>query len=205
MNTRIVLAFFNDDETAAALAKLRAKAAEVIAVVFDLGGGGSLNELRLAALAAGAARCHSLDVSEEFLRSAVLPALKAFSSATTPPPLGEIATRFVNDQLQAVARIEQATVIERREPISTGGSKRPALIAGPALLEIDFSDGVPVAVNEIPMALGELMESVETIAGVQAAEVIRLAYRELGQSGDGQVAIRTGSGQCELVAVAAAV
>ena len=205
MTNRIVIPFLGDTESAVVIAEARATAAEVIAVVLDLRGSVSLNELRLSALAAGATRCHALDVSEEFFRLAVLPTLRAGRFAAASPALGELAARFVNDQLRTIAAIEQATVIERRDPVSIGTGKTPSAVAGPAVLELAFSDGVPVAVNRVPMTLTELMDSVETIAGHSPTEVIRLAYRELGPSGHGDVLMRFENGRCTIDAAATAV
>jgi hypothetical protein len=66
----------------------------------------------------------------------------------------------------------------------------PARAAGPADLEIEFADGTPVAINRVPMTLTELMESVETISGIRAIDVLTLGYRELGDASDGRIALQ---------------
>jgi argininosuccinate synthase len=65
--TKVVMACFGDQESRAAIGQW-ARHADVIAVAFDFGGAVTLNDMRDLAIMAGAARCHALDVREEFAR-----------------------------------------------------------------------------------------------------------------------------------------
>jgi argininosuccinate synthase len=199
-----VFAFLGDPESIAAIARLRTASTEVVAVALDLGGGPSLEELHVGALQAGATRCHALDVREEFLRAVVLPALRTARFAGDSLVEGDLVLRFVNEQLRTIAEIEGASIVERRGPVSTQ-RRMPGPVAGPVLLELAFSRGVPVAVNGVVMTLTELMESVQTISGLPPIDVIRQAYRELPPSGDGEIAMRIENGRSAMVAVAVAV
>ena len=204
MTKRSVLAFLGDRESTAAIARLRARATEVIAVAIDLGGGPPLGELHIAALQAGATRCHVLDVREEFLRSVLLPALRTGRFTSDSHVRGQHAVEFINEQLRTIAEIEDATLVERRGPVSIEqGTAAP--VAGPALLELSFSRGVPVAINDVAMTLTELMESVETIAGASPLDLIRRAYRGLPSCGDGEIVIRIENGCYAVPAAAVAV
>ena len=204
MTKRSVFAFLGDTESIAAIARLRTTSTEVVAVALDLGGGRSLGELHLAALQAGATRCHALDVREEFLRSIVLPALRAGGDAGDSLAEGDLVLRFVNEQLRTIAEIEGASIVERRGPVPIQ-RRVPVPVAGRALLELAFSRGVPVAVNDVVMTLTELMESVETISGLPPIDLLRQACRELPPSGDGEIAMRIENGRAAMVAVAVAV
>jgi argininosuccinate synthase len=204
MTRRSVFAFLGDTESIDAIARLRTTSTEIVAVAVDLGGGLSLGELHSAALQAGATRCHALDVREEFLRSIVLPALRTGWFAGDPLVESDLVVRFVNDQLRTIAEIEGASIVERRGPVSIQ-RRMPAPVAGPVLLELAFSRGVPVAVNDVVMTLTELMESIQTISGLPPFVLIRQAYSELPRSGDGEIAMRIDNGRPEMVAVAVAV
>lgn len=204
MTKRIVLAYFGDRESASTVAELRGlPGIEVIAVVFDLGDGPTLSQLRDRALTAGATRCHALDIREEFVREALLPALRMTGSCSTLRDPAPLATAFVRDKLTNIAEIEQAVVAESHHPGFAITAKPRDTAAGPVSLEISFLEGLPCAVNDIPMALTELMESVETIAGLPAIEVLRLAYNQLGRSAEGQVMLRVENGRCSVAAAAA--
>jgi argininosuccinate synthase len=204
MTKRSVFAFLGDTESIAALAQLRTTSTEVVAVALDLGGGPSLGELHVAALQAGATRCHALDVREEFLRSVVLPALRTGRCAGDSLVQADLMVRFVNEQLGTIAEIEGASIVERRGPVSIQ-RRVPAPVAGPAFLALEFSRSVPVAVNDVVMTLTELMESVETISGLPPTDLIRQAYRELPPSGDGEIAMRIENGRSAMVGTAVAV
>jgi argininosuccinate synthase len=204
MTNRSVLAFLGDSESTAAIARLQTGATEVIAVAIDLGGGPPLGELYTAALHAGATRCHVLDVREEFLRLVLLPALRAGRFTSDFHVRAQLAVGFINEQLRTIAEIEDTTLVERRGPVSIE-QRTAAPVAGPAFLELSFSHGVPVAINDVAMTLTELMESVETIAGASPLEVIRRAYRGLPSCGDGEVVIRVENGCYAISAAAVAV
>ena len=187
MTDRIVFAYFGDEESAASIARARAAWREVIAVAFDIGACRSLNQLRLSALAAGATKCHALDVREDFLREVVMPALQVGGDAAESIAVSMRATSFANERLQIVAAIEQADMIARHDPVPIETANRVAAAAGSASLQITFTQGIPVAVNDVPMTLAELMESVQTISNASPLHVMRRAYAELELAGEGDV------------------
>jgi argininosuccinate synthase len=174
LNNRVVLAFFGDPESRAAVQRWSASA-EVIAVALDLGGAVPLTELRDGAIAAGAVRCHALDVREEFVREALLPVVRSGNATDPAEVFGTVAVDFVARKLRDVAALENAAVVR-----ATGVAAMPKTIAPapvpPTRLQIAFDAGVPVAVNGIPMTLIELMESVETITGESALTVLQREY-----------------------------
>lgn len=174
MNNRVVLAFFGDGASIAAVRQW-SSSAQVIAVAFDLGGGVPLDELRDGALSAGAVRCHCLDVREEFARDALLPAIRARVFADPADALSAMALDFVSKKLREVAAMEKATVVALQHNVPPARFVAPCPVP-PRHLAIEFADGVPVAVNGIPMTLTELMESVETITGESALAVLQRQY-----------------------------
>ena len=197
MTIRIVVAYFGDEQSAASIAAFgTAPGSEVIAVAMDLGDGIPLNELRDGALAAGAMRCHALDVREEFVRDVILPALRA-RTVGAASVMGMLAASFLTEKLREIAEIEQAAMIAPEHSDIPMGAPVARRTAGePARLDIRFADGVPVAVNDIPMSLTELMECIGTIAGAPAVDVLRLAYQQLDGSDEGQVLLRIDNGHC---------
>jgi argininosuccinate synthase len=174
LDNRVVLAFFGDPESRAAVQRWSASA-EVVAVALDLGGAVPLTELRDGALAAGAVRCHALDVREEFVREALLPVVRSGVSTDPAGVFGTIAVDFVATKLSDVATLENAAVVP-----PTGVTTVPKTVAAapvpPTRLQIAFEAGVPVAVNDVPMTLIELMDSVETITGESALAVLQREY-----------------------------
>jgi argininosuccinate synthase len=174
LTNRLVLAFFGDDDSRGAVQHWSA-AAEVVAVAIDLDGRVPLTELRDGALAAGAARCHALDVREEFAREALLPVVRAGGMEDTAASFGARARVFVARKLRDIARLEHAAVVppDRVTPLTK--AVKPAPVP-PQRLDITFEAGVPVAVNGIPMTLTELLESVETITGQPAVTVLQREY-----------------------------
>ncbi len=174
MNNRVVLAFVGDRESHAAVQQWSASA-EVIAVALDLGGAVPLMELRDAAIAAGATRCHALDVREEFTRDALLPAVRAGAVSDPVAAFGRIAVDFIAKKLSDIATLENAAVVPPSR--ITVGTRAVALAVVPATrLQIAFETGVPVSVNGIPMTLTELIDSIETISGENALIVLQREY-----------------------------
>jgi argininosuccinate synthase len=205
MSNRIVVAYLGDEQSAASIAAFSAaRRSEVIAVAMDLGDGIPLNGLRDGALAAGATKCHALDVREEFLREVMLPAVRARTVSGAGPLVAELAALFLTGKLREIANIEQAAMIAP-EPsdIPMGVPMKRRTAGEPASLHIRFADGVPFAVNDIHMSLSELMECIGTIAGAPAIEVLCLAYQQLDGSDEGQVLLRIENGQCSVSAVTA--
>ena len=170
MNRKVVVACFGDAPSTAAIQQLSASA-DVIAVALDFGGRVSLGDMRETALAAGAVRCHALDVREEFARECLLPALQARIFPDPTQALTALAPAFAARKLSALAESEAATMVA---PEAVVVSSRPLIKGGvnPVCLEIGFEDGVAVSVNGIRMSLTELMESLETITGEPAVTVL---------------------------------
>ena len=173
-NNRVVLAFLGDQESLAQIRRLTASH-EVIAVTLDLGGAVPLNQLRDHALAAGASRCHAFDVREEFAREALLPAVRAHTFADPAEAFTAMAADFIATKVAAVAAIENAVVIPNERTTVAPKDVSPVPVP-PVRLQIAFEDGMPVAVNDVPMTLTELMESIETISGESALTVLQREY-----------------------------
>lgn len=183
MTSRVVVACFGDDQSRALIQQL-AGTAEVIAVAVDCDGAVPLGAMRDVALAAGAARCHALDVREEFAREMLLPALRARSFADPTAAVAALAPAFAAGKVAEIAALEHATVVS---PDSVTVPARPLRrpLAEPQVLDIAFEDGVPVSVNGVHMTLTELMESIETITGQPALCVLD---REMTRSREHQIA-----------------
>ena len=175
---RLVLAYSGDLDTAVAIPALAdAHDAEIVTLTLDLGAGRDLEEIRDRALTAGAARAHVIDAREEFVRDFVLPSLQAGALRDGRDPMpAALARPLVARKLAEVAAIEQARdVIDRCRTDETlwgrqGGAcvltKSPEHAPDtPAYVEVVFERGVPVAVNGVPMAMTELIESLSIIAG----------------------------------------
>jgi argininosuccinate synthase len=201
MSNRVVVAYFGDEESATSIETLRHS--DVIAVALDLGEGIPLGELRDGALAAGATRCHAFDVREQFIHDALLPAVRTRTVAEIVPAMSARAATLVKARLREVADIEEAMLIEpARTVFALPSNVRRDSDGGPAHLDLRFADGMPFAVNEIPMNLLELTECINTIAGVPASELLHLAYQELDGSGEGQVVLRIENGSCTVASTA---
>ncbi|RPI56938.1 MAG: argininosuccinate synthase [Acidobacteria bacterium] len=110
---RIVLAYSGGLDTSVAIPWLNEKyGAEVVAVALDLGPGRELNQIRERAIAAGAARCHVLDVREEFARDYILPALQADALYEERYPLATALGRpVIARKLVEIAHMESASAI----------------------------------------------------------------------------------------------
>jgi argininosuccinate synthase len=110
---RIVLAYSGGLDTSVAIPWLAEKyGAEIVAVTLDLGQGRELDEIRQRALAAGAVRCHVLDVREVFAKDYILPALKASALYEEQYPMATAIGRpLIARTLVEIAHIERATAI----------------------------------------------------------------------------------------------
>jgi argininosuccinate synthase len=110
---RVVLAYSGGLDTSVAIPWLKEKyAAEVIAVTLDLGQGSELNQVRERAIATGAARCHVLDVREEFARDYILPAVQADALYEDRYPLATALGRpLIAKKLVEIAQMENAATI----------------------------------------------------------------------------------------------
>ena len=65
------------------------------------------------------------------------------------------------------------------------------------MVSLRFADRTPVELNEIPMRLTEILESLETITGHPAIDVLDLAYRELEPLSGGLIELRVQNGRLE--------
>ncbi len=110
---RIVLAFAGGLEASVAIPWLKeTHGAEVIAVALDLGPGRELTQIRERAIGAGAARCHVLDVREEFARGYILPALQADALYEGRYPLATALGRpLIAKKLVEIAHMENASAV----------------------------------------------------------------------------------------------
>jgi argininosuccinate synthase len=110
---RIVLAYSGGLDTSVAIPWLQEQhGAEVIAVTLDLGQGRELEQIRERAIAAGAARCHVLDVRDEFARDFILPSLQAGAIYEDRYPMATSLGRpLIAQKLVAIAEMETATAI----------------------------------------------------------------------------------------------
>jgi len=219
--SRIVLAYSGRPATAATVERLAASyPGEVITVTLDLGQGKELEAVRDRALAMGAVRAHVLDANDLFVREFLLRALKAGALADGDRSFVPLLTRpLIAQKLVEVAAIEQATDVAHagregddrigvavrtlapqltvvtvpREAAPAAGAARPvAAPAEPALVEIRFERGAPVALNGIAMPLLDVLSSLAIIAGahgVNAARVLNDAHADL------QHAIAPGKGE----------
>jgi argininosuccinate synthase len=182
MKPRTVLAYSRSATSTDALRALAQTArGEVVALTLDLGQGGEIAPVREAALAAGAARAHVLDAREEFARAYAVPALAApIPSDGWGTLIRSLARPLIAAKLREIAVIEGATIVSDGDAhdvdatmlgrVVTNGVyalTKPASAApqAPAFVEIAFEGDVPSAINDVPMPLTELIESLATIAG----------------------------------------
>ena len=139
--------------------------------------------MRDVALAAGAVRCHALDVREEFTRECLLVALS--TSADSEEVFSTLARDLIARKLQDVAYLENAVAVLPLDlPSLWRRRQQPA--TPPVYFKISFDDdGLPVAINGVEMTLAELWESIETITGESA---LRVLQREQSRTRDLQPA-----------------
>ena len=198
MADRIVVGYFGDRASLAAT--IRASAArgvDVVAVAFDLGGKIPLSALRDDALSLGALRCHALDVREDFARQVIVPALAADPSELHET-VAEIARHFVTASLDSIARLETAAFIEPdgfEVPWRTGVERRR--MTGSATIALRFEQQTPRELNGIPMTPAEILESLETISGLAALDVLHAAYQE-ASSNDEVVELTVADGRIDV-------
>ncbi len=110
---RIVLAYSGGLDTSVAIPWLAERFdAEIIAATLDLGQGRELDAVRERAIATGAARCHVLDVQDEFAANYILPALHANALYEDQYPLATALGRpLIASKLVEIAHQENATAI----------------------------------------------------------------------------------------------
>src|SRR5262245_42900130 len=197
LTDRIVVGYFgNRSALESSVQAARDTGMEVIAVVLDLGAGGALAGWRDEALLAGAVRCHALDVREEFAKDVVLPGVKSGAGTDVASVITTLARAFVDRTLHSIATLEAAAVVDP-DSIELPWLTRPRwhTSRGPAAVELRFADGAPVAINDIPMSLTEVLESVETISGEAAIAVLQRAYAEIHPAVSGRVVLSVNDGQ----------
>lgn len=200
MADRIVVGYFGDRGTLAQTVRASAaRGMDVVAVVFDLGGKTPLTALRDDALTVGAVRCHALDVRDDFARDAMVPALAADAADVRAIAAGR-AARFVSRSLASIASLEAAAFLEPGPidlPWRTRLDRRGAI--GPATIALRFAQDVPIELNGITMAPAEILESLETIAGQPALDVLHTAYQDLPGSPDGIVELAVADGRVDVM------
>jgi argininosuccinate synthase len=207
MTGRIVLAYPGGAASAGALERWLAAGREVVTVTIDLGQESDLDQVREQALSLGALRAHVLDAREEFARDCLLPALRTQPLHALDPHA--LATPLVARKLAEIAAIEHAdivmdvdgagrTLIERQ--VSDGARVRDLT----AHIDLEIQSALPVAINGVPMTIGELFESLALIAGqhgvgrlpqidAPAAPLLHAAYRAL-DGRDGVIRFELGNG-----------
>jgi argininosuccinate synthase len=149
---------------------------EVIAVAFDLANGYHLRALHDDALAAGAARCHVLDVNETFARECVLPSIQGDAT------IDQLAIRFVANTLARIAELEGGADVSFNPQTTTLMAARSTgrtLSDRSARIEIAFENGVPQSLNGVAMTLAEMIDSLSTIAAAQGIADARAAVHAL--------------------------
>jgi argininosuccinate synthase len=199
-------------------------AAEVVTLTLDLGQGRRLEAVRDRALATGASRAHVLDVYDEFAHEYFLRALRADALfANAQSLVGALSHPLLARKLVDMAGIEQADAVafgcssgdariarairELRRDITAIPVPRTTFVgqtirsqttiehpSEPALVEITFERGAPVAINAIPMPLIDLVSSLDIIAAAHgvgrfegletpAATVLSAAHRAVEDGG----------------------
>jgi argininosuccinate synthase len=169
---------------------------EVIAVIFDLGEGAAPRELHDQARAVGAARCHVLDVRDEFVRTCIRP-------AADDAAVDARAREFIARKLADIAALEApADVVAAADPESRAARSRSGAVDCSATVAIAFENSVPVAINGITMTLSELVECLTTLGDVHglahrrpAVPILQAARRQLRRrtSGVAHVELSVGS------------
>ena len=212
---RIVFAYSGSSAAADAIAWLGARyTAEVVTLTLDLGEGRELEPVRDRALALGAVRAHVLDVHDTFVRDYLLPALAAGALFDGDRSLVPALTRpLIAERLAEVAAIEETSYVAHAcaaadarvsvaaraldpalqviaVPRNTSAAHplrhRVPSAAEPALVDIAFERGVPVAINGIVMPPTDLIRSLEIIARAHGIDetltVLNAAHSHLQQS-----------------------
>ena len=222
MKQRTVLAYSGSAESTSAIRALAdQRPAEVVTLTVDVGQGGELQQVRDRALAAGAARAHVIDAREEFARAYALPALQAgIPDGGWRRLISSLSLPLVDVKLRDVASIEKATVATDAPPHVVEASLLGRVVTGEkyvltktaaqapdaaAFVDITFIDGVPVAINDVPMRLTELIEILALIAsehGVGRIEDVEapaavVLHAALHAGAHGIVRMRLLKGTCE--------
>ncbi len=109
--SRVVIAYSGTINSSMAIAWLKERhVGEIVAVTLDVGQGRELSQIRERAMAAGANRCHVLDVREEFVRELALRALQA--DALNGHQLAIALSRpLIAEKLVQIAQMENASLV----------------------------------------------------------------------------------------------
>jgi argininosuccinate synthase len=220
--SRMIATFEGGLEATNALRALTASSTEeVVTLTVDLGQGCELGQVRDAALAAGAVRAHVIDAREPFARDYVIPGLqRPLPAGGWPLLVRTLAAPLVEAKLHEVAAIEHATRVVRGPGDKAMGSLLGRLVTNndyllttppeaspdaPAYVEIAIVNGMPVAINDVPLPLIELFESLTLIAGqhgvgrvdgVEAPAAVVL-HAALQSETHGVVRLKLFKGRCE--------
>ena len=194
---KVVVAYSGSPAASAAVSTLAAQGADVVTVTLDIGQTEPLDEIRARALRSGAVRAHVIDARDAFARTCVLPAMQGPGGSGVEA----MARQLIVKALADVAAIEGSDAVAHAPapPAPAGADRRERhLLIRPSVdpeqapdsaarLDITLEDGVPTAVNDVPMALTELIESLSLIGGqhgightdtpgAPAAVILRAAY-----------------------------
>jgi argininosuccinate synthase len=192
---KVVIPYSGSATASGAIERLVRQGVEVIALTLDVGQTEPLDGIRARAVASGASRAHVVDAREAFVRTCVLPAVQGTPAAGVQA----LADPLIARTLDEVAAIEGADALPLERAAAASDDRRARnLLMRPAVnpsqapdtearLDITLEDGIPVAVNGVPMTLTELIESVSLIAGrhgighedtpqAPAAAILRTAY-----------------------------
>jgi argininosuccinate synthase len=134
---------------------------EVVGVVLDIGATAGLDGLRDLALAAGARRCHVVDVRDAVAEQACWPALRAGALGVPGEPIvGALALPAVAETLVEIARHEGAASVAPWADAIRDRQRLHALVRGVA----PTMGVVTLAAAARPAAMRNLWASVATLA-----------------------------------------
>jgi argininosuccinate synthase len=109
---RIVVPFTTVDASHAVAALAARPSVEIVAVAVDVGQAPALDELRDAALASGAVRCHAFELRERLAQRFLWPALRAGAlGAPGEPVVTALSAPCIAEAVVEVARLEHASAV----------------------------------------------------------------------------------------------
>jgi argininosuccinate synthase len=171
---------------------------EVVAVVFDFGETLGMRERHDQARAAGASRCHVLDVRDEYVRECILPAM-------SDGLVSGRARAFIARKLMDIAALEgPCRIIEPAAPAARARRSNHHAVDCSAVVSIAFEDRVPVSINDIPMTLSEVVDCLTTLGDVHgieqepAIDILQAANRQLDDRANGVARLELGSGNIRI-------
>ena len=131
-----VVPFISVDAAGAVADLLRCGPSDIVAVAIDVGQSVPLDELRDAALTAGAVRCHVFERRERLAAHFLWPALKAGAVGVAGEPVvTALSAPCVAEVLVEVARLEHATAMVA---VASGRRQRQRLLAALRALAPDL-------------------------------------------------------------------